>query len=204
MSTSTTAKSRRRPGLESVLVTADRLFYEGGIHATGVDLIAAEAGVSKATMYTYFATKDDLVAEYLRGRSEAWQTHVAEQLEAHEGGPLDRVLAVFDLLGGWFQSDDFNGCPFINAEAETTRDAPAHLENLKHRTWVRELFSNLLEEAGITDADLLARQLAVLYDGAITSANAEPGGGWAQAAREAAQVLITSAAHLPQATSVGN
>jgi AcrR family transcriptional regulator len=185
----TAAKTRRRPGLERVLATADRLFYESGIHATGVDTIAAEAGVSKTTMYTYFHTKDDLVAEYLRGRSNGWQSHVAEQLSERGGTPVERALLVFDLLGEWFGGDGFRGCPFINAEAESTPDAPAHQVNLAHRAWVRELFSGLLGEAGIDD-DVLVLQLAMLYDGAMTSAHAERDLSWAEAAREAARSLI--------------
>jgi AcrR family transcriptional regulator len=188
----TATKTRRRPGLERVLATADRLFYEGGIHATGVDTIAAEAGVSKTTLYTYFRTKDDLVAEYLRGRSQAWQTHVTDQLEARGGSPIEKALLVFDLLGEWFETDDFRGCPFINAEAESTPNAPGHVVNLAHRGWVRGLFADLLIDAGIADAGVLCQQLAMLYDGAMTSAHAEPGLGWARAGREAARSLINS------------
>ena len=187
----TTVKTRRRPGLERVLATADRLFYERGIHATGVDLIAEEASVSKATMYTYFRTKDDLVAAYLQGRSEGWQRHVAEQLEARGGSAIDKALSVFDLLGEWFVTDDFRGCPFINAEAESTQDSPGHRVNLGHRGWVRELFADLLQPIGVTGSDeMLVLQLTTLYDGAMASAYAEPGPAWAHAAREAARGLI--------------
>lgn len=185
-------RKRRRPGLERVLATADRLFYEGGIHATGVDLIAAEAGVSKATMYTYFRTKDDLVATYLQGRSEAWQSHVATELESRGTGPAERVLLVFDLLGEWFDNDGFRGCPFINAEAESTPASPGHQVNLAHRRWVRDLFAGLLAEAGVAEASASALQLAMLYDGAMVGAHAEPGEPWARAAREAARSLIAA------------
>ncbi|PRY11466.1 TetR/AcrR family transcriptional regulator [Kineococcus rhizosphaerae] len=189
----TALKTRRRPGLEKVLSTADRLFYEAGIHATGVDTIAAEAGVSKTTMYTYFRTKEDLVAEYLRGRSRSWQDHVADRLGAHDGSGVDKLLLVFDLLGEWFDSDGFRGCPFTNAEAESEPDAPAHQVNLAHRAWVRELFAGLLRQDGLTGTDVLTHQLAMLYDGAMTGAHAEPGQGWAVAAREAARALVAAA-----------
>ncbi|WP_072802603.1 TetR/AcrR family transcriptional regulator [Rhodococcoides yunnanense] len=189
----TTAKARRKPGLERVLATADRLFYTRGLHATGVDLIAAEADVSKTTLYTYFRTKDDLVAAYLQGRSNAWQSHVADQLEARGGNPDEKALLVFDLLGEWFESDDFRGCPFINAEAESSPNSPGHIVNLGHRAWVRELFGKLLRPTGVTSPnDTLVLQLAALYDGTMTSAHAEPGPPWAQAAREAARTLINS------------
>lgn len=192
----TIVKSRRRPGLERVLATADRLFYERGLHATGVDLIAAEAGVSKTTMYTYFRTKDDLVAAYLQGRSSAWQGHVADQLAASEGDAVERALLVYDLLGEWFGTEDFRGCPFINAEAESVPDSPGHRVNLGHRAWVREMFAELLQPLGVFGSDdLLILQLAALYDGAMTSAYTEPGHPWAVAAREAARTLITSSAN---------
>ena len=53
---------------ERILAAADKLFYEQGIRAVGVDSIAAEAGVSKRTLYNYYPTKDDLIAAYLTAR----------------------------------------------------------------------------------------------------------------------------------------
>jgi AcrR family transcriptional regulator len=48
--------------------TASDLFYRRGIRAVGVDTIANEAGTNKMSFYRNFASKDELVAEYLRGR----------------------------------------------------------------------------------------------------------------------------------------
>lgn len=188
----TPATSRRRPGLERVLATADRLFYERGLHATGVDLIAAEAGVSKTTMYTYFRTKDELVAAYLQARSDAWRAHVEEQLDRLEADPIERVQRVFDLLGAWFRSDDFHGCPFINAEAESLPDSPGHRVNLAHRAWVRELFAEQLRPLGVVGpSDAVVLSLAALYDGTMAAAQAEPDQPWSTAAREAARAIVT-------------
>ena len=50
---------------ERILETADRLFYGQGIRAVGVDTIAAEAGISKRTLYNHFPSKDDLIVAYL-------------------------------------------------------------------------------------------------------------------------------------------
>ena len=53
------------PARRRLLDTATRLFYEGGIHAVGIDRIIAEAGVAKATFYNHFPSKDDLVVAYI-------------------------------------------------------------------------------------------------------------------------------------------
>jgi len=187
------SKTRKRPALERVVKTADRLFYERGLHATGVDAIAAEADVSKATMYTYFPTKDDLVAEYLRRRSGSWRDVVAERFAEHEGDARSKILLVFDLLGEWFATEAFNGCPFINAEAESTEDSPAHAVNLEHREWALELFTHLLVEAGAARPEGPALALVMLYDGCMVGAHTQPGLAWAQSARAAAAVVADAA-----------
>lgn len=182
--------TRRRPALERVVRTADRLFYADGIHATGVDTIAASAGVSKTSMYTYFRTKDDLVGAYVEGRSRAWREHVAAELDAVDGGPEAKIAAVFTLLGDWFRTEDFNGCPFINAEAESTKDSPAHAVNVQHRAWIRGLFARLAQEAGSAAPETTGIHLAMLYDGAMVGAHTEPAIDWAADARVAALALL--------------
>jgi AcrR family transcriptional regulator len=186
----TGVKTRRRPGLERVLATADRLFYEGGIQATGVDLIVEEAGVSKATLYSHFRTKDDLVVDYLTRRSRDWQSLLTTELEQRGGTPRDRVGIIFDALGEQFQSESYRGCPFINAEAECGSFHPAHGVTINHRAWVMSLFRSLASQAGAAEADRVARRLNMLYDGAMSSAQSEPQVDWAGEAKEAALVIL--------------
>jgi AcrR family transcriptional regulator len=185
-------RTRRRPAYERAVATADRLFYEQGIHAVGVDQVAAEAEISKASLYTHFRTKDDLVVGYLQGRSRSWQEHVAAELPGRAGTPRERILAVFDLLGEWFDEPGYRGCPFINVEAEYGDGHPTHQVTLDHRAWVRELFESLLTEAGDPDPSTAALPLCVLYDGAMASAQADPSRPWAAAARSAAARLTAT------------
>ena len=49
------------PAGERILRTASDLFYARGIHATGVETIAQEAGVTKKTIYDCFGSKDALI-----------------------------------------------------------------------------------------------------------------------------------------------
>jgi AcrR family transcriptional regulator len=190
MADTTAPRTRRRPARERAVATADRLFYEQGIHAVGVDQVAAEADISKASLYTHFRTKDELVLGYLRGRSASWQEHVAAELPARGSTPAERVLAVFDLLGEWFDEPGYRGCPFINVEAEYGVGHPTHEVTLEHRAWVRELFEGLLSGAGDSDPESTALQLCVLYDGAMASAQADPDRPWASAARSAAARVL--------------
>ena len=59
------------PGVaDRLLSTASALFYREGIHAVGIQRVIEEAGVAKASLYAHYKSKDDLVAAYLRQRSE--------------------------------------------------------------------------------------------------------------------------------------
>ncbi|MFE5220898.1 TetR/AcrR family transcriptional regulator, partial [Streptomyces sp. NPDC056626] len=101
---------RMTPGAHRVLEAAERLFYERGIHAVGVDLIAAEAGVTKKTLYDRFGSKEQLVVEYLAGRDERWRGLLAGRLEAAGEEPAARVLAVFDASRAWADRYGKRGC----------------------------------------------------------------------------------------------
>lgn len=49
-----------RPKAQAILEAARRLFLAQGLQVASVDAIAREAGVSKATLYGYFASKEAL------------------------------------------------------------------------------------------------------------------------------------------------
>lgn len=180
---------------ERILDVADRLFYEHGIHAVGVDTVVAESQVAKTTLYSHFRSKDELVAAYLRRRSERWLGFVDEELAAHGGTPAERVLKVFDLLGDWFEDPVYRGCPFINACAEfSDADHPAAVVSREHRAALTQRFVGLCTEAGAADPRQLAAQLVLLYDAAMVSAHVDAASSAAaRTARDAAAVLLTAA-----------
>src|SRR3546814_11864859 len=51
---------------DRILETASALFYRNGVRAVGVDLIVRESGIAKTSLYRHFATKDVLVAAFLK------------------------------------------------------------------------------------------------------------------------------------------
>ena len=106
--------TERAPMAERIMAAADRLFYQKGIRAVGVDTVAAEAGISKRSLYDTFPSKDALVAAYLRQR--------VQPLPASDLPPTAQVLALFDQLHVRFANGDFRGCPFVNAVTELAED----------------------------------------------------------------------------------
>ncbi|MGW7280215.1 TetR/AcrR family transcriptional regulator [Streptomyces sp. NPDC054844] len=165
---------RMTPGARRVLGAAERLFYEHGIHAVGVDLIAAEAGVTKKTLYDRFGSKEQIVVEYLAGRDERWRELLAGRLEAASGQPpAARVLAVFEASRAWAAEYGARGCSMINAHAEISDPAhPAYPVITGQKRWMLDLFTRLAREtgaAGAAGADRLARSLMLLHEGALVT-----------------------------------
>lgn len=170
----TTAPNPRRitmtPAARRALTAAARLFYERGLHAVGVDLIAAEAGVTKKTLYDRFGSKEQIVVEYLADRDERWRAFLAERLDAAGPDPRERVLAVFDASRAWAQEFSPKGCSMVNAHAEISDPAhPAHPIITGQKRWMLALFRRLTAEIAPETADSTARTLMLLHEGALVA-----------------------------------
>ncbi len=177
---------------ERLAQTASRLFYDHGIRAVGVELIAEDAGTTKKTLYDRFGSKDGLVTLYLRRRAERWQTLVLEWLAEHPEPGAERVLQVFDALQSWL-SEQWRGCAFVNAYAEIGGTDHIALPVVRaEKAWMRRLFTALVEEAGCDDPTELGAQLHVLYEGAIVALTAGDLDDALQVARRAAARLLVA------------
>ena len=180
------------PAAERLVEAAGELFYDRGIRAVGVDLIADRAGTTKKTLYDRFGSKDALVALYLERRAGRWQTFLNTWLSDHpvpQG--TERVLAVFDALEEWLQIYT-RGCGFVNAYAEIGgTDHPGLPIIEAEKTWMRDRFTELCGEAALPDS--LGPELHVGYDGAVITRTAGMRSDAVATARSAAEHLITSA-----------
>jgi AcrR family transcriptional regulator len=178
---------------ERLLAAADELFYGEGVCSVGVDRILKQADVARASLYSSYGSKEELVKAYLATRSAAWQAMVAEVLPTRWSTPRERILGVFELLGEWFVAPGYHGCPFINASAEARPGSPTEEVSDAHRAWVRSLFAGLGREAGARDPDALSAQLTLLYDGSMVGAQLDRSPAAADAARDAAAALVDAA-----------
>ncbi|GAA2801224.1 TetR/AcrR family transcriptional regulator [Saccharopolyspora taberi] len=175
------------PAGRRVLDVAAELFYRQGIHAVGVEAIAAGAGVTKKTLYACFGSKDQLVTAYLTERDQRWRDWLAEW-----GGDsaTDRLLGTFDALAAWMDREDFRGCAFVNALAELpSADHPAHAVVVGQKHWMRDYFADLAREAGVADPEDFAKSALLLYEGVTVAASAGIDGAAAQARKAAAALL---------------
>jgi len=181
-----TAVTEKASMTERIMAAADRLFYRKGIRAVGVDTIAAEAGISKRSLYDTFPSKDALVAAYL-------QAHL-RPLPASDGPPVAQLLSMFDQLQARFATGNFRGCPFVNAVTELAEECEtARAIALRYKEDRRQHVRELLARAGASDPDMLADQIALLVEGAIASMLVRQDPSVASQARAAATVLMRAA-----------
>lgn len=159
---------------ERLLAAANELFYEEGVHTVGIDRVIERAGVAKASLYSTFGSKEELVRAYLQQRAEQRQLRMSSRIAKYDN-PRDQVLALFDSLGETMADPKYRGCAFINASAEGRRDETSKVSQvcLESRAWVRGLFTELARNCGAADPEELGRQLVCLYDGAAVAASME-------------------------------
>jgi len=188
----TTSASPRPSARERLLAAADELFYAEGVRSVGIDRIIEHAGVAKASLYNTFGSKDELVRAYLTARHVRRRNRIGGAVEGC-ATPREKMLAVFDALDTAIADPTFRGCAFSRASAEIDHAGVVTEVVEEQRGWIRDLFTGLARAAGATDADGLAEQLVLLYDGATTSAQMDRNLHAARAAKRIATSLIDAA-----------
>src|SRR4051795_6789647 len=139
--------SRRPSARERLLTAADELFYAEGVHTVGIDRVIERAGVAKASLYSCFGSKEELVRAYLENRHEIRRKRLLAGLERFDN-PRDRLLGVFDVLAELTATPGFRGCAFYNASAESVAEGGA-VEQVSNanRAWTRDLLTQLATDA---------------------------------------------------------
>lgn len=153
---------------QKILDVASELFYRDGIRSIGVDTIVERAGVSKATLYRHFPTKEDLVIAYLEAQDHVNWLHFDEEIAKHDG-PKAQLLALIDTTIEILEPGYHRGCHFLNALAEfSEEDHPVHLLAVEYNRGLRLRISRLSQQAGVND-ESLTDQLILVINGALAS-----------------------------------
>lgn len=155
---------------DRIFETACNMFYKQGIRCVGVDAIASEAGTNKMSFYRSFASKDELVAEYLRSlEREHWQWW-DETIAPYAGDARRQIEALFDASVLKMRKQDDHGCAFANAAVELREpDHPALEVVHKAKAEKRRRFRKLAKAAGASAPDLLGDALTLLAEGGAMS-----------------------------------
>jgi AcrR family transcriptional regulator len=184
-------KAVKRSARERLLEAASELFYAEGIQSVGIDRVIERAGVAKASLYSTFGSKEQLVCAYLDARHAQTLGRLRAAADAVED-PIERILAVFDAQARMFRMPDYHGCAFVAAATEAPAGGPVDEAAEAFRRDVRALFTELTAAAGAPDPALLASQLQLLYDGGGLAARMDRDAAIAAPARAAAEALIAA------------
>lgn len=178
---------------EKVLVAAQRLFCRYGIQGTGIARVLSEARVSRKTLYERFPSKDALVREVLLREGTEWRAWFLAGVQNLQGSPQEKLVGVFDLLAGWFASEDFFGCAFINAIAEHDKLSPPVAEIVaEHRRLSDAILEPIAKAANADDPARLVRELGLIIDGAIVTAMLERSPRSTETARDLARLAVSA------------
>lgn len=164
------ADNQQTSARDRLLAAASRLFYGEGIRAVGVNKIAAQAQVTKATLYAHFGSKDGLITEHLRARDQRWRCDLQRFLTGQRD-PAGQLVAIFAAYGAWAVADDFRGCGFVNAAAELTDPThPARAIIKAHKHAVRSRLEEIAAAAGCPSPSETAEQWFLLLEGGMLTA----------------------------------
>jgi AcrR family transcriptional regulator len=185
---------------DRILDTAKRLFYRDGFRATGIDRIVAESGVAKMSLYRHFPSKDDLISAFLDWRHDHWSSWFTAAVDARLARG-EGLGAVADVLGEWFGEEDFRGCAFINAVAETgATDDHRHLEQaVRHKQELERYLGGVAARLGLAAPERVAEEAMLCVEGMIVRAQMGPGPRIVDAGRRLLERIERDAAPVKRA-----
>lgn len=174
MSTAAEKRSIGRPAdqakREAILAAAARSFFEKGFAATSIEQVAADAGVSKVTIYNHFGDKQALFAASV-DRECATMRSSLELTSLPTGTLRQRLTAIAEAMVAFLTRDEMVQFDRRIA-AETERDptiGEAFLEAGPYR--MRTAFAGLLDtmvasgELAIDDTALAVEQFVSMCKG---------------------------------------
>lgn len=177
---------------DRIISKACELFRQHGIRGIGVDAIAEAAETNKMTLYRHFGSKDDLICETLRMKSEQASSFWSELEAAHPGDPIAQ-------LQGWVKAraqclaNEKYGCDLANAAIELKEQGhPAHAVIETFKLTQQRRLETLCRQADVSDPELLADTLSMLMEGAQVSKMASGSEGPSMRFMRACEAAIAS------------
>ncbi|MDT7833379.1 TetR/AcrR family transcriptional regulator [Flavobacteriaceae bacterium S356] len=179
---------------DHIIKTASHLFYHKGYNLTGINEIISEAGIAKATLYNHFKSKEDICLAYLQYKNSAFLTKIKEVCASKKKG-IGQVLAVFDFLEAFFKDKDFNGCWCINTISELPKENQRIRSEIQQQknsliNFLTELVGQNLPDHSTLEQQKLAKQIYLLYEGAVAESHLHQNDWPITSARELCNSII--------------
>lgn len=152
---------------QDILIAAGKLFNEYGFINVGVDRIISESQVAKMTFYKYFPSKSDLIASCLIERDKLIRDGILKSINTSKENGLSELKCIFNWYNEWFRQEEFFGCMFVKAIDELLLDSSLERIIFEHKNWLLETIKSILNNMGIKNEALIARQIRLFLDGAI-------------------------------------
>ncbi|MCE9681029.1 TetR/AcrR family transcriptional regulator [Halomonas alkalisoli] len=154
---------------DQLLATAERLFYEQGFHATGIDRIVAAAGVVRMTLYNHFASKEALVAAVLSARHERFMASLDAAAACASPGQVTPALV--DAHGHWLERYSQHGCIMVKAMGEfAEHSTEIHALAVAAKADLMKRLEAAVARDGLDHHAGLARRLFMVLEGSNTAA----------------------------------
>src|SRR5437868_7383190 len=162
-------KKRRStiPVRQRILIAAGDLFHKQGIRGVGVEAIAEAAQTNKMTLYRHFDSKDELIAEWVRGiiahKEEEWKDLAAK----HRGDPEGQLQDWSRRTAQKLRAMEERGSPLGNALAELPDpEHPARRVIQEYKSRSHKRVVRLCKAAGFQNPILAANLFEMLLEGA--------------------------------------
>ena len=158
-----------------IIETASELFYKKGYNSTGINEIIKESGIAKATLYSHFKSKEDLLVAYLDAKDAELIQNVEVFCNSKPKGDK-RLIAVLEFLARFFNQENFNGCWCIRTIAEVPRDNKRirlKIKSNKKRLldFLKRLVIENKHSLSSKKQEQLTNQLYLLYEAALTESH---------------------------------
>lgn len=155
---------------DAIIAAATLAFFDRGFAATSIEQVAADAGVSKVTVYNHFGDKRGLFAASVENQCETISGHFSIR-EIPRGSLRERLTAIGEAMVAFLSREDM--VQFDRRIAAETEHEPeigaAFLAAGPHR--MKRAFSGFISalnaagELDVDDPELAAEQFASMCKG---------------------------------------
>jgi AcrR family transcriptional regulator len=184
----------KTPTRQRLVEAAIRRFYRDGFRSVGIDQVLADVGISKTAFYKHFESKDELMLAALEMQN-VWLQDTFRCMIRERGGPtaIGQLSVLLDVVEHIVESDDFQGCIFVNAAMEfPLPHEPAHIAASENKQAIEDIVRALAEEAGADEPRALAQELCLIMEGAYVTRHVTGNRNTVNIARRLAQLAIAS------------